>query len=137
MRAAQHFNALDVLRRQRREIECAARFIQRHPVEQDFVVRGFATAHEHARQVADATGANGDHAGDRSEEVDRAQRVPLLDLIAIEHRNRRANLRFGHLTARCGDDDGLVDCGRRLRRSRLRVTDDRGDEEQECRNRNT
>ena len=87
------------------EIERAARLVQRHAVEQHLVVAGFAAAHEQRRQVADAARSHRNHARHRSQQIDGAQRIALLDLRAVKHRDRRADLRLGISLAGGRDDD--------------------------------
>ncbi len=117
MRAADDFDAIDVFRRERGEVEEAAGLVQRNAVEQHFVVGALASPHEDGRQIADAARAHGGDPGRQAEQIDERERVTLVDLGAIDHGDRRPHLRGGLFAARGSDDDGLAQMGR-LRGSR-------------------
>src|SRR4249920_382628 len=95
MGAAQHFDPLDVLWRDRREIKGATRLVQRYAVEQYLVVSRLASANEEPCQTTNAAAADGDDARHGAQQIDCADRMALLDRLSAEHRDRRADFRLG------------------------------------------
>jgi hypothetical protein len=108
MRAANHFDALDVFRSERGEVEGSAGFVQGDAVEQHFVVARLSSAHEQRREVAHSAGSDGDDSRHGGEEIDSVQGMAILDAIAVEDGHRHPHLRLWGLTPGCGDHDRLL-----------------------------
>src|SRR6266849_9735600 len=96
--AAQDFNLLNAGGRQSTEVDHAANVIQGHAVEQNFIGVAVATAQKERCSSAALSGLHHLCSGDLLKWLKDVQTV--LKLVAREHRNRRADLRFRHRGSR-------------------------------------
>ena len=110
-RPADHFDPFDVVQRERIEIECPARLVHRHTVDEHLHMIAFGPSEEERRLSPERAAAHDRGAGDLAEGVGHRADPPRPQFIALEHRDTPAHHPDGqrHPLGRHHDRRDLVD----------------------------